>query len=179
MWWWQEQPGLRRWCGWLLMIVILKLPKNRWLHDLLSSSTNYDYFFCSFLVNCEAHFHSSSADCQTLPKSRWSPKKKTFWNRWRWIKLGKCHHLEWSKHIYLFICCLLTWSTRARLTQLIKHLTLSWSVWIYCGQVVYVARNPKDVIVSYFHHHKLFTNQQFTADIEKFADYFMKDECKH
>ena len=137
------------------------------------------FFFCSFLVNCEAHFHSSSADCQTLPKSRWSPKKKTFWNRWRWIKLGKCHHLEWSKHIYLFICCLLTWSTRARSTQLIKHLTLSWSVWIYCGQVVYVARNPKDVIVSYFHHHKLFTNQQFTADIEKFADYFMKDECKH
>jgi len=43
-------------------------------------------------------------------------------------------------------------------------------------KVVYVARNPKDVIVSYFHHHKLFTNQQFTADIEKFADYFMKDE---
>jgi len=43
-------------------------------------------------------------------------------------------------------------------------------------KVVYVARNPKDVIVSYFHHHKLFTLQQFTADIEKFADYFMKDE---
>ena len=44
--------------------------------------------------------------------------------------------------------------------------------------MVYVARNPKDVIVSYFHHHKLFTLQQFTADIEKFADYFMKDERK-
>ena len=42
-----------------------------------------------------------------------------------------------------------------------------------------MARNPKDVIVSYFHHHKLLTLHKFTADIEKFADYFMKDECKN
>ena len=42
-----------------------------------------------------------------------------------------------------------------------------------------MARNPKDVIVSYFHHHKLLALQEFTADIEKFADYFMKDECKN
>jgi len=46
------------------------------------------------------------------------------------------------------------------------------------SQVVYVARNPKDVIVSYFHHHRLFHLQHCTTDIEKFADYFMKDECK-
>ena len=45
-------------------------------------------------------------------------------------------------------------------------------------QVVYVARNPKDVIVSYFHHHRLFKLQDCTTDIEKFAEYFMKDECK-
>merc|ERR1740128_321186 len=43
-------------------------------------------------------------------------------------------------------------------------------------KVVYVARNPKDVIVSYFHHHRLFTFQNYTSDIDKFAEYFMNDE---
>ena len=45
-------------------------------------------------------------------------------------------------------------------------------------QVVYVARNPKDVIVSYFHHHRLFDLHDFTGSLEEFADYFMNDECK-
>ena len=44
--------------------------------------------------------------------------------------------------------------------------------------MVYVARNPKDVIVSYFHHHRLINVQNYTNDIEKFAEYFMNDECK-
>jgi len=39
-----------------------------------------------------------------------------------------------------------------------------------------VARNPKDVIVSYFHHHQIVSVQNFTSDIEKFAEYFMNDE---
>merc|ERR1712137_475305 len=43
-------------------------------------------------------------------------------------------------------------------------------------KVVYVARNPKDVIVSYFHHHQIVSVQNFTSDIEKFAEYFMNDE---
>ena len=43
-------------------------------------------------------------------------------------------------------------------------------------QVVYVARNPKDVIVSYFHYHKLIHFHQFTGDLESFADYFMSDK---
>ncbi|XP_046437572.1 sulfotransferase 1B1-like [Daphnia pulex] len=43
-------------------------------------------------------------------------------------------------------------------------------------KVVYVARNPKDVIVSYFHHHKLIQFHNFTEDVEKFARYFMDDE---
>jgi len=43
-------------------------------------------------------------------------------------------------------------------------------------KVVYVARNPKDVIVSYFHHHRLINVQTYTNDIEKFAEYFMNDE---
>ncbi|KZS13785.1 sulfotransferase family cytosolic 1B member 1 [Daphnia magna] len=43
------------------------------------------------------------------------------------------------------------------------------------SKVVYVARNPKDVIVSYFHFHKLMNQHKFTGDLESFADYFMKD----
>jgi hypothetical protein len=42
--------------------------------------------------------------------------------------------------------------------------------------VVYIARNPKDVIVSYFYHHKLIEFHNFTGDVEKFAQYFMDDE---
>ena len=37
-------------------------------------------------------------------------------------------------------------------------------------------RNPKDVIVSYFHHHKLFNRHGFLGDVELFAQYFMNDE---
>ena len=61
---------------------------------------------------------------------------------------------------------------------LVNHLRYDNKFEFVVSQVVYVARNPKDVIVSYFHHHKLLAVQDFTADIEKFADYFMKDECK-
>lgn len=43
-------------------------------------------------------------------------------------------------------------------------------------QVVYVARNPKDVIVSYFFHHKLIKIHGFSGDIEQFAQFFMDDE---
>ena len=42
--------------------------------------------------------------------------------------------------------------------------------------MVYVARNPKDVIVSYFHYHRLIHFHQFTGDLESFADYFMSDQ---
>jgi len=38
-----------------------------------------------------------------------------------------------------------------------------------------VARNPKDVIVSFYHHHKLFKFYGFSAEIDVFADYFMRD----
>ena len=43
-------------------------------------------------------------------------------------------------------------------------------------QVVYVARNPKDVIVSYYYHHKLIKLQSYTGTLDDFAEYFMNDE---
>ena len=46
------------------------------------------------------------------------------------------------------------------------------------SQVVYVARNPKDTLVSYFYHHKLIKLQDFTGDVEAFANYFMEDKRK-
>merc|ERR1712071_348807 len=44
------------------------------------------------------------------------------------------------------------------------------------SEVVYVARNPKDVIVSYYYYHKLMDYQQFTGNIETFAEYFIEDK---
>ena len=41
---------------------------------------------------------------------------------------------------------------------------------------MYVARNPEDVIVSYFHFHQLMDYHKFTGDVEEFAEYFMRDE---
>lgn len=43
-------------------------------------------------------------------------------------------------------------------------------------QVVYIARNPKDVIVSYYYHHKLIKFHNFTGDMETFAQRFMQDK---
>jgi len=39
-----------------------------------------------------------------------------------------------------------------------------------------VARNPKDVIVSYFYHHRLFVFYKFKGDLEQFAEYFIQDK---
>ena len=42
-----------------------------------------------------------------------------------------------------------------------------------------MARNPKDVIVSFYHHHKLMKMQGFSGgSLENFADFFMKDQGK-
>lgn len=44
------------------------------------------------------------------------------------------------------------------------------------NQVVYVARNPKDAIVSFFYHHNVFeNNQNYSGSVDEFAEYFMKD----
>nr|CAH0102985.1 unnamed protein product [Daphnia galeata] len=42
--------------------------------------------------------------------------------------------------------------------------------------VVYVARNPKDVIVSFYYHHKLIKLHGYTGTMDEFAEYFMNDE---
>jgi len=44
------------------------------------------------------------------------------------------------------------------------------------SKVVYVARNPKDVIVSYYHHHRLVKLHDFTGNLDQFAQYFMDDK---
>lgn len=43
-------------------------------------------------------------------------------------------------------------------------------------QVVYVARNPKDVIVSDYFHHKMMHYHGYQGDIEEFAQLFMDNE---
>ncbi|KAF0307341.1 Sulfotransferase 1A4 [Amphibalanus amphitrite] len=42
-------------------------------------------------------------------------------------------------------------------------------------KVVYVARNPKDLCVSFYHHMRLIRFHDFLGDFELFVDYFMKD----
>nr|CAH0106923.1 unnamed protein product [Daphnia galeata] len=46
-------------------------------------------------------------------------------------------------------------------------------------KVVYVARNPKDVIVSYYYHHKLIKLHGYIGTLDDFAEYFMNDEVAY
>lgn len=46
------------------------------------------------------------------------------------------------------------------------------------AKVVYVARHPKDVVVSYYHLNKLYRTQGYVNDFETFVEYFTKDLCK-
>ncbi|XP_059490214.1 sulfotransferase 4A1-like [Neocloeon triangulifer] len=43
------------------------------------------------------------------------------------------------------------------------------------AKVVYVARNPKDMIVSFFHHNRLLRTQGYNKDFARYWDYFEKD----
>ena len=53
---------------------------------------------------------------------------------------------------------------------------------IFCSfglfQVVYVARNPKDVIVSFFYFHKAMKHMFFKGNFEQFVDLFLNDKSK-
>jgi len=44
------------------------------------------------------------------------------------------------------------------------------------AKVVYVARNPKDMLVSYYHHLKLMKIQGFNKDLETLFEYFIKGQ---
>lgn len=46
------------------------------------------------------------------------------------------------------------------------------------AKVVYIARNPKDVVVSYYHLNKLYRTQGYVNDFETFFKYFMDDLCE-
>lgn len=41
--------------------------------------------------------------------------------------------------------------------------------------VIYVARNPKDVCVSFYHHHRLINCHEFVGDFSEFLDFWCKD----
>lgn len=42
-------------------------------------------------------------------------------------------------------------------------------------KVVYIARNPKDVVVSYYHLNKLYRTQGYVNDFQTFFKYFVND----
>jgi len=44
------------------------------------------------------------------------------------------------------------------------------------SKVIYVARNPKDTMVSYYHHHKHIKGHGFVGDFHTFVKRFMKDQ---
>lgn len=41
-----------------------------------------------------------------------------------------------------------------------------------------MARNPKDAVVSFYHHCRIFKNQDFTNTFEEFVQYFLDGDCK-
>ncbi|XP_049535393.1 luciferin sulfotransferase [Anopheles darlingi] len=43
------------------------------------------------------------------------------------------------------------------------------------SKIIYVARNPSDVVVSYYHLNRLYRTQGYEGDFQKFYDYFEKD----
>gem|GEM_PF-4012362 len=43
-------------------------------------------------------------------------------------------------------------------------------------QIIYVARNPKDAVVSYYHHHRLWNG--YIGSFEDFFDAFINDRGK-
>ncbi|KAK7081669.1 Sulfotransferase 4A1 [Halocaridina rubra] len=44
------------------------------------------------------------------------------------------------------------------------------------AKVIYVVRNPKDVLVSYYHHVQLFIAMSYVGTLDKFVEYFLNDD---
>lgn len=59
-----------------------------------------------------------------------------------------------------------------------SHLPLSLlpSDMVRTAKVVYMARNPKDAVVSFFHHCRIFKNHDFKGTFEEFVQYFLDDD---
>ncbi|XP_042345981.1 amine sulfotransferase-like isoform X2 [Plectropomus leopardus] len=66
-------------------------------------------------------------------------------------------------------------SPRLRVTHLQLHLMPS-AISQRKGKVIYVARNPKDVLVSYFHFHKLANMLETPRDFDDFFEKFMSGD---
>jgi hypothetical protein len=61
-----------------------------------------------------------------------------------------------------------------------SHLPVAFlpdDIWVKKPKMVYVRRNPKDVIVSYFHHWHNFAG--YTGTVEDYAKDFLKDLCQY
>lgn len=43
---------------------------------------------------------------------------------------------------------------------------------------MYLARNPKDAIVSFYHHSRIFKNHDFRGTFDDFVQYFLDDDRK-
>ncbi|KAK4315861.1 hypothetical protein Pmani_012943 [Petrolisthes manimaculis] len=44
------------------------------------------------------------------------------------------------------------------------------------SKVVYLARNPKDAIVSFYHHSRIFKNHNYTGTFDEFVQFFLDDD---
>jgi len=47
------------------------------------------------------------------------------------------------------------------------------------AKVIYVARNPKDAMISYYHHHKLFRGHHYVGDLPTFINRFMNNQLMY
>lgn len=47
------------------------------------------------------------------------------------------------------------------------------------AKVVYVARDPRDVAVSFYHHNRRFTAEGYIGDFKRFWNYFIRDLGKY
>ncbi len=65
-------------------------------------------------------------------------------------------------------------SNEARQFELMDGHMPTW--WLIIFQVIYVARNPKDAIVSFFYFHKLVKLCYFSGEMEQFVDYFINNQ---
>lgn len=47
-----------------------------------------------------------------------------------------------------------------------------------CPQVIYMARNPKDLVVSYYQFHRSLRTMSYRGTFQEFCRRFMNDKCK-